>query len=247
MRRIAKYMALLSLAPITMSAQTDVSDAIRQINDVKRDTSYLYAEATTATSEEAYDNAKTLLETSIEEWMKKQFGGSDIAGCIAKSRKSMLQIKTRRGSLYRALVYVKKTDLMPYGADKDILVVPVDNQEERNAIDIAEAPSLPQPKSFTPAVRTLSQFESEMLKVKTFDNLTTFIKDKQNAGVISNYGKYATMPTNGKCYLFVYNQQGGIAAYLVMEDSVFINLTTGATDNIKNYKGCGAFWLTLTN
>ena len=57
----------MSLLPI--NAQEDVASALKQINAIKVDgAKSLSAHSTSAQWEDAFDNAKALLEIKIEEW-----------------------------------------------------------------------------------------------------------------------------------------------------------------------------------
>ena len=92
-------------------------DATKNINTVKRDTMYIYAEATMKDLSEAYNGARAILEMKVGDWVRKQHPGEGIEVCIVKAKEHFVQLETRRGDFYRAFVYVRKSDIMPV-ADK---------------------------------------------------------------------------------------------------------------------------------
>ncbi len=237
-------------------AQDDVKEAVRQINAIKADTKkYIYAEATTAKWEEAYENAKGLLEVKIEEWARTNTNSKDITGCVAKTDNSILEIKTRRGNLYRVFLYVKISDIMTYTVESDVVNVPVRHEEPQETIvvrhgepetvsvilsgntagnaDTADTADIADNAEYTP-----TGLEMDMLKVGTFEYIESFIKGRH----ITEYGKYSTMPSTGDFYVFIYNDKGEIPACIKYQDGKSINIATGKEDNVKSYNGCGAIW-----
>lgn len=232
---------LLCLLCLTVesSAQDDVASALKQINAIKSDTkNYLYAESTTSKWEEAYNNAKILLETNIEDWARQLNKSEDVSGYVAKAGNSIFEIKTRRGNLYRAFLYVKKADIIAYSSTKELLVVPIteDVNDDATPENIEIVPT--ENKSIPPYQP--SAFELDMMEVTQFSDIPAFFK--QQGSHIAGYGKFATMPTSGDCFIFVYNKSGGISAYLKRKENNIYNIRDGAKDSIEEYKGCGAFW-----
>lgn len=82
----------------------------------------------------------------------------------------------------------------------------------------------------------------DMQQVKKFTDIEEFISTMKSYGAIKEYGKFATRPSSGRYYLFIYDREGGIPARLLNEDGRVTNLDTHSPDEIKNYKNCGAIW-----
>lgn len=79
-----------------------------QINQIKKDTNYLYVTGTSMKSEEeSYNNAQIMLAAEIEEWLKKEVKG-DTKEYIAKAKQNAGIIKTKIGPLFRTFTYIKK-------------------------------------------------------------------------------------------------------------------------------------------
>lgn len=89
--------------------------------------------------------------------------------------------------------------------------------------------------------------EDDILAISHAQNIQPFIKKLQSENRISRFGKYADMPSDINCYLFVYDRNMNIPAYLRKEGAIYINLKTGEMDDVANYKGCGAIWFRIRN
>ena len=215
----------------------------KDINKVKRDTMYIYAEATMKDLSEAYNGARAILEMKVGDWVRTQHPAEGIEVCIVKAKEHFVQLETRRGEFYRAFVYVRKSDIMPVADKSEVKVLevaPISKSpriEARPAIIVAE--EVPQ------AELELTPEEKQMTTVQSFYDVEPYIKGLKSKGVLKAYGKYATMPINEDCHIFVYDKQGNISALLRKSGSNQYNLNTLKEDNIKNYKNCGAIWFQL--
>lgn len=101
-------------------AQTD--NVQKEINSVKRDTAYIYAEATMKKIEDAIEGAKAVLELQMTEWLKSQ-GMSGTETCVTKAKENIMTLKTKRGNFHRAFLYVKKSDIITFASESNVLVM----------------------------------------------------------------------------------------------------------------------------
>ena len=246
MKRLLFIIAIVISNLLICKAQT-TADVAKNINKVKRDTMYIYAESTTKDLSEAYNNARAILEMQVGEWVRKQHPSEGIEVCIVKAKEHFLQLDTRRGDLYRAFVYVKKNDILPVADKSEVTVFEValvaqpDKIEPKQAIIIEEeAPKAPKEQ-----VLELTSEEKRMRQIRTFYEVEPYIKGLKSNGRLNAYGKYATMPADEDCHLFVYDKQGNISALLRKTGNTQYNLNTLKEDNVKNYKNCGAIWFQL--
>lgn len=246
MKRLLFIIAIVISNLLICKAQT-AADVTKNINKVKRDTMYIYAESTTKDLSEAYNNARAILEMQVGEWVRKQHPSEGIEVCIVKAKEHFLQLDTRRGELYRAFVYVKKSDIMPVADKSEVTVLEVapavqpDQPKPQHAIIVEETPV---EVEATPVLELTSE-EKQMKLVRSFYEVEPYIKGLKSKGCLNAYGKYATMPTKEDCHLFVYDKQGNISALLRKSGDKQYNLNTLKEDNVKNYKNCGAIWFQL--
>ena len=220
----------------------------QEMNKVKRDTMYISAEATMKDLNEAYSGARAILEMKVSDWVRSQHPAEKIELCIVKAKEHCVQLETRRGDYYRAFVYVRKSDIMPVSDKNEVKVLevaPVAKSKQIEAqpaiIVTEEAPVVAEKQQFL----ELTPDEKQMTQVQSFYDVEPYIKGLKSKNKLVAYGKYATMPTNEDCHLFVYDKQGNISALLRKTGANQYNLNTLKEDNIKNYKNCGAIWFQL--
>lgn len=109
-RRIFLLVFWLAIS-ITLCAQQSDS---KKINSIKRNPSYLYAEATMETEAEAFNTAKEALMTYIQEYIDSKKSLSNANSVIVKDIANRCErMQMMRGDMYRVLVYVKKNDIIP--------------------------------------------------------------------------------------------------------------------------------------
>lgn len=244
-----RLLIILSLAISCLSiceAQT-VADVTKNINKVKRDTMYIYAEATMKDLNEAYNGARAILEMKVGDWVREQHPEEGIEVCIVKAKEHFIQLETRRGDFYRAFVYVRKSDIMPVADKSEVTVFEVAPVVQANQPQAAPAIILSEdaPIEKEAPVLELTSEEKQMKQVRSFYEVEPYIKGLKSKDKLIAYGKYATMPENADCHLFVYDKQGNISALLRKSGDVQYNLNTLKEDNVKNYKNCGAIWFQL--
>lgn len=220
MKRIISVISCL-LMSVSLMAQQD--ELAKQIGNIKRDTIYIYAEATMKDQKEALDGARAILDVKVSDWIHQKSTDS-VEVRIARAKEHTLEIQTMRGEYCRAFVYVSKNDILPV-ADKK--VVPV---------------AAPAPKV---EVIKLTADEEKMKSITSFYDIQPYIESLKKEGRIDTYGKYSTMPKDGDCHLFVYDKQGKVVAALRKTGDNVLNISTLKGDNIKNYNECGAIWFRI--
>lgn len=238
----------------------------QQINAIKMDMdTYLFAESTTESWESALENAKFLLNIEIENFIKSLGLKDSVVGFVARASNKMMQLQSMRGSRYRAFIYVKKSEIVPYLAGEEVMNLPTDAHSQITPFDpvkaaaekaaaekaaaekaAAEQARLDSIKAAEEAARLeaakLTDMERDMLAVTAGADIGAFVKELSNNNAIQVYGTFKDMPENTDCLLFVYNRDKEIVAYLRKTGNTYFNLQTKQTDSITNYKGCGAIW-----
>lgn len=227
---IAIQLSLIAIAPL--SAQKE-SDALHEINEIKLSSTYVWAEGTSRLSEkEAFDNAQTVLEFEIQNWLKT-LDEKDVAGAAMPSVAQSSCIKTRRGKLFRSFVYVPKNLIVPYYKHEKLVVV------ESEASDTSEQAMPETPNQTLDSVYyEPTENEKAMLAVKTGNDMGEFFKTRH----ITRHGKFKNRPQSGSYYIFLYDRDSNILACLKSTDNVVTNVQTGQPDAFANYKDCFARW-----
>ena len=246
MRRLLFIISVAITCLSICKAQT-AADVAKNINKVKRDTMYIYAEATMKDLSEAYHGARAILEIKVDDWVREQHPSEGIEVCIVKAKEHLTQLETRRGDFYRAFVYVRKSDILPVADKSEVTVFEVapavqpNQPQPQHAIIVEETPVEVEK---APALELTAE-EKQMKQVHSFYEVEPYIKGLKSKDKLNAYGKYATMPSDADCHLFVYDKQGSISALLRKSGNKQYNLNTLKEDNVKNYKNCGAIWFQL--
>ena len=98
-----KRLLIITICLCLVRMASAMDEKTRRINAIKVDTTFLYADVTMRTQEEAISHANELLRQEIQAW----------AGCLPSNwgDERGLSIVTRRLDKYRAFVYISKDSL----------------------------------------------------------------------------------------------------------------------------------------
>lgn len=204
------------------------TDSLNNINIIKRDTMFIYAESTMKDAIEALSGANAVLELKIYDWLHSNHPNESAQLLVENSKNKWFNIHTSRGKYNRVFVYVSKHHILPEKKEKQ-------TDEETQTIEIEDV-----------QVQQLSPEEENMSAIDSFGRIEPYVNRLKEEGRLRAYGKYASLPENEPCYIFVYDRDGNIVAVLRQsENGLHYNLRSQNDDNVKNYKNCGAIWLQL--
>ena len=199
----------------------------KEINRVKlHPGQYLYAEVVAADRQSALDLAEEYLQTKISEYVaeKKKLGNGQSVVALDTKRHWETISMARGTNMFRAFMYVKKSDIIP-----------------------AENATLIEPMKAT--VQPLSNREEtieKLLELKQFSELETCIKQLKQEERITEYAKIKNLKNLEDYVLLIYNREGEIEAVL-SEGIQRTNLRTKKEDSTENYKGRGAIGIKVAN
>lgn len=175
------FVCLLAGLVLAPSFAQEVSIS-KQINQIKRDPSFLYSEATEETAEKALEAARTMLMPQVQEYLES----NQIANTVNDAIKQSIYDKTgslemMRGTLHRVFVYVQKSDIDAlYGI----------GQQQTKESKTPVPPSLERTEKVNTDVtnRKAVELEKEKVQVATTpvpstarDNVPTSVPKKVNA------------------------------------------------------------------
>lgn len=247
---------LLSLVLVLGTALTamGMDKKLEQINAIKKNADYLYGESTMQTQEEATSLAFENLQKEVLAWAQRNDKNLKVTSA-AEINSLAETMMTRRATMYRVFVYVKKSDLIDVitsipAPPKDTVKADVQPKDTTTVKSVHHKDSI-----VTDSVRNIIRQRFlgcrqndallRLQKAKNFFELKTIMQPLKAEGKILDYGKYATAKEPELCYLIVYDPAGNIRALLGKGKDIRKNLKTGHDDNIGNYRGCGAIWFTL--
>ena len=223
---------------------------LEKINSIKKNSAYLYGEATVSTLEQATTLAYEELQREVYAWLQND------SLSVKDINRLSDTVMVRIVNVYRVFAYVEKSKLRPLPPD----TVKADTVPAKAPI-VKKTLEKKDSTLFTDSVRQVinkrffgkegkkKQRENDALlrlkKAKNFFELKEIMQPLKDKGDIIDYGKYASAKHPELCYLIVYDPAGNICALLGKGKDVRKNLKTGNDDSIKNYRGCGAIWFTL--
>lgn len=215
--------ALMLLAASYVHAD-NVEEAKKQINSIKKNSQYIYAEATAATESEAKDLAEEMLYEEINTWAANQKKLRNSPTFVVNNKRELwTSMLLPRGNMYRSFVYVRKSDIQP--ADNTQVIA---NPNPTAAPLQGSSVSLIVPD----AVR-------ELAACTEYTALAEKMQTMKNQGRVKSYARYAQLNNPDACYLAIYNTAGKVVAVLT-PGAQRMNISTGQSDGVANYRGCGA-------
>ncbi|MBP3252194.1 MAG: hypothetical protein J6M25_06070 [Prevotella sp.] len=223
----------------------DVNEQKRNINNIKKDNGYLYAEVTTADKQQALDLAEDLLNQRINEYVAEQKKLRKAQNIVARNTRSAWEsVSLPRGNCFRAFLYVKKTDILP--ADNAVV-----RSNSLAAETVTAVPTQAVPvEEAEPAVKAVSENRQvaleRILSVERFSNLATVLKRLKQENRVSHYAKYKDLANAEEYLLIVYSKDGSVVAFL-SEGAERQNLKTLQKDSIDNYVGNAALGVKIND
>lgn len=223
-----------------------------EINAIKKNPDYLYAESTMKDSVEALQVAKESLFVEINRWatetQKMNVDSIRVRELLMKSK----ILSTDRADMKRVFVYIKKDMVCPEFKTNTSIV---DTKEDviETAWEDSKVPSLINDSikhelmlHFIPKTNAKpGSVINKIMKAKNFFDLKEIMEPLKKKGEILDYGKYLTAKDLSVCYLIIYDQAGNIIAWLDKGETIRKNLKSGEDDSVENYHGNGAIWFTI--
>jgi len=234
-----KHTVLLLLAiAIGISAfAQDAEEQKKKIASIKKSSSYIYAEVTTTDQQQAIDLATDMLHRNVNEWAAKQkkFAGSNKI-ITRNTNYAVDQITMPRANMFRAFMYVKKSDVIP-AESVEVRETPA---EVANAI----TPKTPKAATITPIGNSgRDMVVGELLTVKNTGQLSEQLKKLKNNGKVLEFDNLRGLNEKNKNqseYIMVVFNKEGVVEAILSEGESRTNLKTGQLDQLANYKGRGA-------
>lgn len=126
------FLCTYLLANISGQAQgIDGVDPLNDINAIKRDTSYIYAEATMKDAVEAKSGARAILELKIYDWLRNSYPGKNADSLVNQSKNRWRDLLTSRGNYNRVLAFVSKQFIVPVQKPKEGTVEDPYSQQDK--------------------------------------------------------------------------------------------------------------------
>lgn len=231
--KLACFVAALMISAVAFAQNSE--EAKKTINSIKKNSQYIYAEATAATQQDAKDLAEEILYEEINSYVASKKKMRINPKIVINNRKELVSsLALPRGNMFRSFIYVKKSDVLAVENSEMI------GNKTSNGETVAAAT--------TPVVSTVTPVYADEVKqvmaCSTFDEVKNLMTKLKSEGKIRHFGGYASLEDPDPYYLAIYNRQYQIVAVLTPGPNR-TNTKTGEEDKVTNYKGCGAVGFVL--
>ena len=231
--KLACFVAALMISAVAFAQNSE--EAKKTINSIKKNSQYIYAEATAATQQDAKDLAEEILYEEINSYVASKKKMRINPKIVINNRKELVSsLALPRGNMFRSFIYVKKSD-----------VLAVENSEmignKTSNGETAAATTTPVVSTVTPVY---ADEVKQVMACSTFDEVKNLMTKLKSEGKIRHFGGYASLEDPDPYYLAIYNRQYQIVAVLTPGTNR-TNTKTGEEDKVTNYKGCGAVGFVL--
>jgi hypothetical protein len=224
------------------ASQAWADGVVDSINHIKRDTTYLYGEATMPTLKSADSLARKELALKVREWMYQQTDQIDSTEIDDSRLSPYISVLTnRRADMIRGFAYVRKADLRQLLNTKDTVQGTITAKPIEDTDSIMVTDSIVKVVNISKFRKPLKRDDvlKQILKAKNFFELRDTMKTLIRQGAVSNYGKRETCKQPEACYWIVYDRTGNIKAILGKGQTIRKNFKTGRVDSLANYQGKG--------
>lgn len=234
---IAKLLAIIVAMTFTLTSAAQESDS-KRINKIKRDSKYLYAEGTRPTEEEARKDAEELLSVYIDEYVASKKKLSKAEHVVIKDLQSKIdRIQMKRGTMIRAFVYVKKSDIIP--AENAIVTEVPKNKDLESAIE-----ELPSVEISSEMPQWQQEVIKELMEKTSLTEARALLNRLKSEYKIKRHGMPATAKNTEKIYWLVETGDGSLTV-LGPGNDMRTNYRTMQSDNLSNYSGKNAVWFEM--
>lgn len=229
---------------------------IQEINAIKRNKSYIYAEATLATEKEASDLAQELLVKYIEDYLKEDSLKNSYPNYVVKDiigKREKLSMK--RGEMFRVFLYVNKEDIIPA---KNLMTLqkeepkqrPEKNRQKKSRATPKENNTKTEPPSEMSKSTTTSNQPSvvtELLKALTAKDALATLDRLKSEYKVKRYGSYKECKNISTVYWLILSDDNKVCAILGKGQDERIDYVTNTYSSLKAYSGKSAVWFTLND
>lgn len=262
------YILLFLLFTSVVASAQSVS---KQINDIKRSSQYLSAEATMETESQAYELAEEMLSKQISEYAASQKSLKNAPNVIVKDVAGKAEkLQMNRGTMTRVFLYVRKNDII--AADNTrVLVQPQKNEEsapgeekpkkdEQKKRKEAEKPDETPVSSVVPITSSPTTSTSQgnaslrlpeswqqtaidnLLSCSTVEAAKEMMVRLRVEKKIKRFGPADSCPNASSCFWLIFDGDGRVITVLGDGQDERTNFRSMEKDTIDNYKGMGAIW-----
>lgn len=225
--------------PLLFSCFTAAAQDVKQeINNIKQNESYMNAEATEDSRDDAFSIALDDLIMEVGSRFNVELSQEKVKS-VVKS------LEVKRGESSRVFVYALVSDIerlingisTTQAASQNVSVQPVSTQQN-SAQNVASAPV----KSTLANATQLASVTSVFSQMNTMTEIKSLLREYQPEGKVSDYNWVKSLSVDPDACIVVFRGENIVAILQQEHDGKRINFMTNSEDNLGNYSGCRAIW-----
>lgn len=259
MKKKLSVLLVINMIPLFVFGQS----ISKQINDIKRSSKYICAEATLETETEAYKLAEELLADEVSKFSSGQKSLKGAQNVIVKDVAGKAEkLQMNRGTMTRVFLYVKKSDII--AADNTrVLIQPQITAETKKTTVRSEKKS---EKTFVSQIESVNgtnanntdihplnlpikwqqEVIDDLLSCLTNVEAMKLMNRLQAEHKLKKYGAANSCQNPEHSFWLIFDEQGKIITILGEGQSVRTNFRTQTKEELSKYSGMGAIWFTLS-
>lgn len=244
-----RKLILMVLAMFLVAPGFCQESASKNINKIKRNTQYLYAEATMKNPEEAYNTALELLNTYIDEYVQSKRKYESSENIIIKDIESKSErIQMKRGEMTRVFIYVKKSDIIP--AENSTLRENAGKKEEvqlgqETQTEATDSAAVVSDASLMLSNAWQQEVINQLLECNTIIEAKSLLNRQKTEFRVKKSGTPNSCRNKAECFWVIGDPAGKLVTVLGPGSSERTNFRTLQPDVLENYTDATAIWFIM--
>lgn len=258
---------LMLLTSLLMAATALAQESpSKQINQIKRNSAYLYAEATMETPEEALSMARELLFQQVKEYISTNRKLNDADNVLVKDVNAKCEtLSMMRGTMHRLFVYVKKNDIESFNnatainnttnetkvvVEQPLPPIPAPEKPkpektivEEPIVQIDEPEETPATPAATPNLAAWQQQSiDDLLKCSNVNEVKAKFNRMKAEYKLKKYGTPDKCTAPNDVFWILFNEDGSVNTVLGPGDNDRVNFRNMRSSSLNDFKGKNALW-----
>ena len=240
----------------------------KQINQIKRNSSYLYAEATMESPKEALSAARELLMQQVKEYIGTKSKFMDTEDVLVKNINGKCEsLSMMRGTMHRMFVYVKKSDIeaisnatafntttnttkviveqsMPPISAPEQSVDPVEESNDEQDFGSSSTTNSSQGEAVESSDLPAWQLQAinELMDCQDINAVKAKFNRLKAEYKLKKYGTPDKCTSVNDAFWVIFKQDGSVATVLGPGSSERVSYRDMHYSSLDNYKGQNALW-----
>lgn len=240
-----RFLILMSFL-MSMGIALADTDTNRLMSKIIRDTNnYICADVRGASEDEAYEEALGILAEKITSYYKEKGMGMPDAVYLSNLSNHSERLISQSGSeRCRVVVYVNKKDLFPIGDQSNSVMLSKDDKDQYTVMSTSSKTDGTSAKAEASPKAVLSPALSRIAMAKTSKDVQSLLVSMKKENALAGAAAFPVANVSD-FYVVLIDRSDTQVALLHCLSGEWTNAVTGEKADMKAYKYCSGYWLTL--